>query len=68
MTEPNLDLPEEAGPVGKPSQAEGEDDAAPEQGSTPEIGKPSQAEGDVGDSDSPGGDSPDDSDSSSDQS
>jgi hypothetical protein len=39
MTEPNTDLPEEVGPVGKPSQAEG----------------------DIGDSDSPG-------DSSSDQS
>jgi hypothetical protein len=63
MTEPSTDLPEEVGPVGKPSQAEGEDGPAPEQGGTQEIGKPSQAEGDVGDSDSPG----DSSDSSSDQ-
>jgi hypothetical protein len=50
MTEPRPNLPEEKGPVGKPSQAEGEDGPAPEQGGPQQAGKPSQAEGHVDDS------------------
>lgn len=42
----NLDLPPEEGPVGKPSQAEGDEGEAPEMTGPQEIGKPSKAEGD----------------------
>ena len=46
---PDSDIPPEKGPIGKPSQAEGEDGPAPEQTQPEPMGKPSQAEGDVGD-------------------
>ncbi|WP_227497000.1 hypothetical protein [Planctomonas psychrotolerans] len=44
----NTDLPDEAGPVGKPSQAEGDDvDGPSTEDHTPQpTGRPSQAEGD----------------------
>jgi hypothetical protein len=40
------DIPEEDGPVGKPSQAEGEDPTPSEDHTPQPTGKPSQAEGD----------------------
>lgn len=45
---PGADVPEEEGPVGKPSQAEGDDDSGPStEDHTPlPTGRPSQAEGD----------------------
>lgn len=41
----NLDLPADEGPVGKPSQAEGDEGEAPEMTGPQDVGKPSQAEG-----------------------
>lgn len=40
------DVPEEVGPIGKPSQAEGEDGPSTEDHTPQPTGKPSQAEGD----------------------
>lgn len=47
---PDTSVPEEVGPIGKPSQAEGNDDSPSEENSPQPTGKPSQAEGDSPDS------------------